>query len=98
MLSRVRRAISDSGGWILDIRLFSNVSVCLRFEIPFDLVKRLREELEASGLVLSGKSPDGHSDFTADGSEAHEDIAGSLQITFVHSEPDLKIEVPAIPG
>jgi hypothetical protein len=26
------------------------------------------------------------------------EVAGTLEITFIHNEPDLRIEVPPIPG
>jgi hypothetical protein len=32
------------------------------------------------------------------GDSQQAEIAGSLQITFIHHEPDLRLEVPPIPG
>ena len=34
MIARVRDAFSAAGGWITDFHEFSNVSLCLNFEIP----------------------------------------------------------------
>lgn len=32
------------------------------------------------------------------GREEENNIAGTIQITFIHHEPDLSIQVPPIPG
>jgi hypothetical protein len=32
------------------------------------------------------------------GQAVDEEIPGTLQVTFVHNDPDLRIEVPPIPG
>lgn len=96
MIARARTAITDSGGWILDAKLFSNVSINLSFEIPASRIDSLREALELSELHLSTSSVESIAQHSSD--EHSGDIAGSLQITFIHNEPDLRIQVPAIPG
>ena len=96
MISRARSAITDSGGWILDAKLFSNVSINLSFEIPASRIGSLRDALESIELHLSTSSLESIARRHAD--QQSGDIAGSLQITFIHNDPDLRIEVPAIPG
>jgi len=101
MMIRVRTAISASGAWIVDVKLFSNVSVCFSFELPSSRAGHLREALLATELHLTKESDDLLSSLPGPGFDACEsqgDIAGTLQITFIHSEPDLKIDVPRIPG
>jgi hypothetical protein len=103
MIARVRTAISASGAWVVDVKLFSNVSVCFNFEVPGRRLTQFREALAATGLHLTKESYNSfaglldHDESAADGSQTT-DIAGSLQITFIHNDPDLKIEVPPIPG
>ena len=97
MISCVKEAMTASGAWVLDVKQFSNVSVCFNFEIPSSNTARLREALAAAGLRFISESNDSLSsvsDQTDDGS----DVAGTLQITFIHNEPDLRIKVPSIPG
>jgi hypothetical protein len=102
-IARVRTAIAQSGAWVVDVKLFSNVSVCFNFEIPSSRTAQLREALAATELRLTKESDDSfaslleHNESAADGSQPT-DIAGTLQITFIHNEPDLRIEVPQIPG
>ena len=101
MIGRVKQAITSCGGSILDFRQFSNVSVCLTFEIAAARLDRLRDALAQTGLRLSRESLDS----LAEGCEAARGAGGgagesacTLSVTFVHDEPDLRIEVPAVPG
>jgi len=96
MIARARTAITDSGGWILDAKLFSNVSINLSFEIPASRIDSLRDALKLIELRLSISSLESIAQHRSE--EPSGDIAGSLQITFIHDEPDLRIQVPAIPG
>jgi hypothetical protein len=103
IIARVRNAMTVSGAWVLDVKLFSNVSACFSFEIPGNHLGKLREALAATELRVIKESDDSLSrlvDLHAlDAGSLHvPDIAGTLQITFVHGEPDLRIEVPKIPG
>jgi hypothetical protein len=75
--------------------LFSNVSINLSFEIPASRIGSLRDALELMDLHLSTSSLES---IAHRSDEPSGDIAGSLHITFIHNEPDLRIRVPAIPG
>lgn len=95
--------MAASGAWVVDVKLFSNMSVCFNFEIPIDHTEQLREALAATDLQLTGESNDSFASFRERQESATEDspatdIAGTLQITFIHNEPDLRIEAPRIPG
>jgi hypothetical protein len=103
MIARVRAAMTNSGAWIVDINLFSNVSACFNFEIPSNRAEQLRDALAAIDLHLTRESDDSlgsllEGNNSAEAGSPVTDIAGSLQITFIHNEPDLRIEVPPIPG
>jgi hypothetical protein len=65
-----------------------------------DHVGRLRSALGALELRLSDESERALADFNRaePAASAGSDVLGTLQITFVHDEPDLRIEVPAVPG
>ncbi len=98
MISRVKEAMTGSGAWIVDVKQFSNVSVCFNFEIPGHKASRLRAALVDVGLRLAPENDDSVSSIRDQAESDHADLAGTLQITFIHNEPDLRIEVPAIPG
>lgn len=102
MIARVRDAFIACGGWITDFHEFSNTSLCLNFEIPTQKTSELCTALRATGLDLTQESqlaPSAASSPHPPTSEAAaSDSVGTLQITFIHNEPDLIISVPPIPG
>ena len=106
MISRVERAFAESNASILDFKMFSNVSLNLLFELPARRIGELSAALSATGLRLSAESREVLADWqqryeeaaASNSASGHTEVAGSLQITFLHHEPDLRIEVPPIPG
>ena len=101
MIVRVERAISDSGGWVLEHKMFSNLSICLVFEITSEKMPELGANLRATGLTLTRES-DAALELLAreadGGAGADQEIFGSVQVLFIHGEPELRTEVPPIPG
>lgn len=108
MIARVQRAFAVSNGSILDFKMFSNVSLNILFELPARRIGELSVALSAAGLRLSAESRElmaerqkryaaEEEDAAATASQQTE-IAGSLHITFIHDEPDLRLEVPPTPG
>lgn len=86
-ISAIRTALSQSGGWIVDHTLFSNVSATIQFEIPAPASAQLIERLIEAQLPPVGQielKPSGKGD-----------LRGTLLITFIHDESDLKRPVPA---
>lgn len=99
VIELAKDAITAGGGWILDFTLFSNVSICLNFELPVNQVNRLRDALLTTDLWWSESSLQAFEDFAAPSlQEEPPDLRGTLQITFIHDEPDLRIPVPMVPG
>jgi hypothetical protein len=102
MISRVGEAILAAGGFVLDFHMFSNVAISINFEVAAVNVGKLHARLKETGLRLSEESNELLTGYPGelDGLEAASRdavVAGALQITFVHDEPDLRIEVPPIP-
>lgn len=100
---QVSEAVSNSGGYILDHQIFSNISICFRFELPARNIDRLHAALALPDLRLSIESERLISIWSNEKEELELEsqgtaIAGSLQITFIHDDPDLRITIPAIPG
>jgi hypothetical protein len=104
MISRVRTQMEASGAWVIDVKLFSNMSVCFNFEIPVNRTGQLREALGETDLRLTRESQESfasvrlNKESGVDHSQSTNNIPGSLQITFIHNEADLRIAVPPIPG
>lgn len=94
----VRDAIvSSCHGWIGEFYQYSNSSLCLNFEVPAAKLALLRDSLIAAGLNLNGESERVLADAVT-GQRSPSTNACTLQITFVHNEPDLRRYVPLIPG
>jgi hypothetical protein len=103
MISRAKEAILKGGGFITDFHMFSNLSICLNFELPARKIDSFYAALKATGLGLTEESQELLAEYSKRleqlGEEAGaSEVAGTLEITFIHDEPDLRIEVPPIPG
>ena len=103
MISRVKEAILLGGGYVTDFHMFSNAVICINFEVSAGNTGRLYASLIATELRLSQESHDllaGYADqlrLLGERAKAA-DVRGTLNITFIHDETDLRIEVPPIPG
>jgi len=96
VIARVRDAFAACGGWIADFHQFSNLSLCINFQIPGSQLADLCAAFRQIGLEIADdlESRRLGAPTTIDNS----DVVGTLQITFIHDEPDLIIPVPPIPG
>lgn len=93
-LHEVREAISAVGGWIDEVNFFSNISVALRFYIAHHSGHEL---IRLFGDIPLRLDRIGVDDLLSKRSTDHE-LLCSMQITFFHSEPDLKRHIPKVPG
>ncbi|MEX0271953.1 hypothetical protein AB3R30_22775 [Leptolyngbyaceae cyanobacterium UHCC 1019] len=97
MIDRVSEAINQAGAWITDFHLYSNILICINFQVPIVSLERLSAMLQETGLQLSQESLEQlmpANDLMLN----EQELVGTLQITFVHNEPDLLRDVPAVPG
>ena len=103
MISRVKEAILQGGGFIVNFHMFSNLSICLNFEISAGKICDMSAALKATELRLTEESRELLADYCRQAEQLSKEagaseVAGTLEITFIHNEPDLRIEVPPIPG
>ena len=84
-------SINMLGGWVEDTQFFSNKMVTIRFVLPQGKIAGLIEKLELEHVHAELASP-----FVLHDALAEQ--PGSIQLTFIHDEPDLVRPVPAIPG
>lgn len=90
-------AILASGGWLLDSRLYSNLSAVLLFQLPSDRVPAVGAALLSAGIPLDTDSRTALAAWPPDADPAAE-TTGTLELTFVHDEPDLRRRLPMVPG
>ena len=79
----------------MDTPMYSNAMLAMNFEIPADRVGLLVSRLQAAGLSMTRED--------APETDAPDDprtgvVPGSLSVKFIHDDPELRIEVPAVPG
>lgn len=86
------------GGWIEGHTLMSNLVINFRFVLPGSGWRQLAGRIAAHAITLDGPSKAGLEQLSASAMDGDSERAGSLAISFIHDEPDLKREVPAIPG
>lgn len=86
----VMDTIVAQGGWVEDVHLYSNIMTTVNFVMPATRVAAFVAALEGQGLHAEGAVPENCND--------NFEIHGSLQMTFIHNEPDLKRDIPQVPG
>jgi len=94
--AQASEAVIACRGYILDYHQFSNMAVCFTIEIPPARLTELRAQLAALEIDLKPPAPEEQALLSA--AAAPDEVAASLRIAFIHNEPDLRIEIPAIPG
>ncbi len=87
-------SINALGGWIDDVNMYSNMMTAVRFTLKENRLGTLIDMLAGEGISVD-PGP-----ISSEISKALEDTerACSLQISFLHDEPDLRRDVPAVPG
>lgn len=84
-VARARFAVARSGGRLTGHQQFSNVSLCLWFEVDGGRLPELGEALRKAGIPLASEPE-----------AAAGEARCSLQITFIHNEPDLRAPPAAV--
>lgn len=95
VVGAVDDALSRARATITDVRFFSGIQVTLHFEVARADVRALAAALTEAGVRLEADSTAGLSE--AEGAAAAE-LSGTLALTLVDGDPDLKLEVPSVPG
>jgi len=85
-------AVNRLGGWIDDVHMYSNLMNTIRFTLPAGAFADLVAALEAVGIAV--KPMDGLGEIRDPAAER----MATLQLSFIHDEPDLRRDVPAVPG
>ena len=90
--ARVIEAVQGAGGWIVNHQAYSNLALCINFEIERGRVRDLARRLEGTGLEILEESQVAMAQ--ASKGNASDNVPGTLQASFVHEEPDVKVYPP----
>ncbi|PTW61986.1 hypothetical protein C8N35_10118 [Breoghania corrubedonensis] len=94
----VNDAVMGVGGWIKSHTLFSNIATTFHFALPSDRMSMLRERMVEAGVRLDEESNAKHDAMPKEPVSRSDGMAASLNLTFIHTEPDLRRDVPRVPG
>jgi hypothetical protein len=100
MTRRAEDAIGAAGGWLVDVWLYSNKSVTLLFEVPSAGLARLHAALLATGLRMDAEGLAQLASATEreQRGPSPRDVTGTLSITFVRQQGDVRRTIPSVPG
>jgi hypothetical protein len=92
----VRDAINDTNGWITDFHEYSNLSICIAFEIPEASLPALTVSLAAASISFDSRTE--RTGQRLQIGTAGEPVQCTLKVLFIHDEPDMRRTVLAVPG
>ncbi len=93
-INAVDDAFGEARASILDVHFFSGVLVSFSFEVEGSHVETLAGALVRAGVTLDDDSLGA----MREASTLDRAISGTLAITLAHGDPDLRHEVPKVPG
>lgn len=96
--AEINDAVVSSGGWVTDHTFFSNIATNFRMVLAPEGLARFRDLVNAAGVHLDDESEAVISALMAKEKGLPDELPASLNVTFIHNEPDLRREVPAVPG
>ncbi len=94
----VNDAISAAGGWVVNHSLFSNIAITIQFSMSPQKLDEFRDRVIAASVKLDDESIAKIRTAVEKHVPDPVDVTATLSITFMHNEPDLRREIPAVPG
>lgn len=93
----IQDAISHSEGWVEDARLYSNKMTTISLVVSAGKFDNLLGQIEAAGIDVEPVPGHGRGDI-GKVADNETELNVSIQLSFIHDQPDLKQEIPAVPG
>lgn len=97
VMQQINDLVVSRGGWIEGHTLFSNIAATFRFVLPAGRLKGFAEAVDGLGVHIDAAAMQALGE-RAEAEAAKAEVSGSLSVTFIHDEPDLRREIPAVPG
>lgn len=96
-IDAVKSAVTEARGWISSHALYSNKAAAIKAVVERQDLRIFLEHLAANHLVIP-ESAVYQSLMSLHTAGDHREVTLACAITFMHYEPDLRTEVPAVPG
>lgn len=97
-MTEVNDAVLTSGGWVEGHTLLSNIATVFRLEISAEGLEAFLARLPGIGIRLDEDSLEAARKVAGLSGDRSVERPVSLNLTFIHDEPDLRRTVPAVPG
>lgn len=94
----INDAVAGTGGWITNHTFFSNIATTFHFTTAPGNFSAFQARIFEAGVLLDDESIAKLSELEMKNSGLPEEIPAALNVTFIHDEPELRREVPAVPG
>jgi hypothetical protein len=95
-IARLKTAIAEADGVIVDFAFFSNKAIRLSVELDAGALSKLQEALGDAEVHIFEKCAKELA--KADKRSSSAPIIAMLHVAFVHDEPDLAVDIPHVPG
>jgi hypothetical protein len=92
--TRIRDAFGEAGVWIVSVNFFGGVQTVFCFEGSASSARELAGALARASIELD----DASRGLLALLPAGEEDTAGTLAVLFPQGDPDLRRDVPSVPG
>jgi hypothetical protein len=97
-MADINDAVLRANGWVSGHAMFSNIATTFQIALPPARYAAFCTALDGIGVVLDSESRAAVAALDVDDQTADAEVLASLNITFIHDEPDLRREVPSVPG
>lgn len=91
-------AIMATGGWVIDHTLFSNIATTFRAAVPQKQLASFFDSLDSLEIHVDEDGKRDIAALLAENRDGLSEMEISLNVTFIHDEPDIRREVPMVPG
>ena len=98
VMADLNDAIASAGGWVSDHTLFSNIAATIRFALSPGRFQAFTEQMATIGIRLDDDSRAAIDALPDTPPTPEDERPAALALTFIHDEPDLRREIPAVPG
>jgi hypothetical protein len=97
-MADINDRVLAAGGWVSGHTLFSNIATTFQIVLPPDRIGAFAHAVHDAGVQLDAAGLKTIDDLPTESVGPDSESQLSLNVTFVHDEPDLRREVPAVPG
>lgn len=97
-MADINDAVAAAGGWVEGHTLFSNIATTFRVFLPEGGIAAFADAVERLGVHIDAESREKLASLSSGQSTGDDERSVSLNLTFIHHEPDLRREVPMVPG